>query len=350
MAPRKSAEKRQLEDVEVLEAAPRRRLGAKQAAEVAPAAVAAPEGKAPKVALDRGAVSGMLTQLKYAASEASNKKGTFLIESQQALAAYRALSDGQKPAFLKDYQEGRVKGSMIWVNGYSEKVENVASTSSSEGNNMLNRNQILKLNGFEPHTLKEDKMSVLLEGLLVEAETKFGYVRATEPHAIPELARYLYKWDNGSVRAQTRNEIDSLETKGDVVGKALQDMISSASGSSKCVVKFEHPEYQKLKGALPALRSGKKVLENKVSEMDDIMAAAYGAENMEKTAWKEADMAKAVLKRFVDDLRYMIPKLEKIAPADVTENDVLDAEKVKLLASTHLDGIKEKIRKLKAVL
>ena len=39
---------------------------------------------------------------------------------------------------------------MGWVNGYAEKVENIQSTSTSEGRNMLNRNQILKMNGFKP--------------------------------------------------------------------------------------------------------------------------------------------------------------------------------------------------------
>ena len=86
--------------------ATRRRLSTKQQPlEEPPAAAAAPaEGaKVPKVNLDRGAVSGMLTQLKYAANPESNKKGTFLFESQKALAAYRAMPDGQKPAFLKEY-------------------------------------------------------------------------------------------------------------------------------------------------------------------------------------------------------------------------------------------------------
>ena len=231
----------------------------------------------------------MLTQLKYAANPESNKKGTFLFESQKALAAYRAMPDGQKPAFLKEYQEGRSKGSMGWVSGYEEKVENIQSTSTSEGRNMLNRNQILKMNGFEPHTLKEDKIMVLLEGLLEESETKFGYNRDTEPHALPELVRYLYKWDNGSVKAKTKNDIDSLETKGDLSGKVLQDMFAGSSGSSGPVIKIEFPQHQKLRSALQPLRSAKKALENKVNEIDDIIAAASTAENLEKIAWKEAE-------------------------------------------------------------
>ena len=215
---------------------------------------------------------------------------------------------------------------------------------------MLNRNQILKMNGFKPHTLKEDKIMVLLEGLLEESETKFGYNRDTEPHALPELVRYLYKWDNGSVKAKTKNDIDSLETKGDLSGKVLQDMFAGSSGSSGPVIKIEFPEHQKLRSALQPLRSAKKALENKVNEIDDIIAAASTAENLENIAWKEAESAKLILKRFVEELRYLIPKLEKLPPKDVQEVHCQEAERAKVLATTHLDGIKDKIKKLKAVL
>ena len=106
----------------------------------------------------------------------------------------------------------------------------------------------------------------------------------------------------------------------------------------------------KLKAALGPLRSGKKVLEGKASELQDLMAAASSPENEEKTAWKEAATALLTLKLCIDDLRFMIPKFEKIPATDVLASDVFSAEKAKGVASSHLDCIKEKLKKLKAVL
>ena len=140
-----------------------------------------------------------------------------------------------------------------------------------------------------------------------------------------------------------------MESKVDLGAKALQDMVT---GSSNGVVnlKIEHPEFQKLKAGLVPARSGKKALEGKLSELEDIMAASSSPANEEKVAWKDANDAKEILKKFIDELRREIPKMEKIEAADVVPNDVKTAENYKSLATAHLDAMKDKIKKLKAVL
>jgi hypothetical protein len=319
-------------------------------APVVPDGDAVSKGDGDKV--DRAACSGMLTLLKYRSDPEKNRKGTLLSESQKALEVYKALPDGKKPQFIRDYEANKKSGNMNFVNTYKETVENVKEDTNTLLDQMLNRAQILRANGLDPKDYNDAKQEKLLEHLLSEAEAKFEYSRTVnENKDLPELSKYRYIVDQGRKIEKKRKETDSFNINGTVSGKALENMMSGSSASGEAVVKVENPLSPKLKEIMTALKSAKSLLEKKYNEGSDLYATCVGVkEHEEKTAVKQYAPALKLVNTFIDELRLFIAVMDKVKVPDVLQSHVDDAEKKKALAVVHVDSFKEKTRHLKAVL
>jgi hypothetical protein len=261
------------------------------------------------------------------------------------------LPNEKKDSFIKLFEKN--KGNLNWVHDFKEKNTSFNKVENTTEENFLNRNQIFRLNGFDPRDFKDDEAANRMLMLLIkQSEELNGYTSTTKEHATePLLNLYFYIHNKGLKKSSGSEDAQTLE--GSVqVSKQLAKNIASIADADVVVVKYENEHVLKVKELSQALTSGKVVLKKLLDHAADFLADLKAKRDSNTFAIRaEVELALTEAHEFLADLR------DKVAMAQVAE---LQPEEAKTLAEAmqllvqkalvHTEGMKLKNRQMKTFL
>ena len=221
----------------------------------------------------------------------------------------------------------------------------------------MNRNQILKHNGFDAIQLGEKHADSLLEDLLKESEEKYGHNRTKQESSTgnPLLTKYMYIKDGGVTRSVVQSDSSSWHRdSNNVADKALPASLQEPGGAALqlVAVKKENPAFAQFVELAAVTESAKTALEKIRGQAEDL-SCKLKARPDQGCQLQGNVMADATTKisTTLQELREAVAKNGTIDPSyNELPSWVANLKKLKDVAIVHQDGFKGLKRKATAML
>jgi hypothetical protein len=272
----------------------------------------------------------------------------------QTQQAYKNLPNEKKMDFIATFEKN--KGSLGWVNNYSEGSKRFASEASETVDNFMNKFQILKLNGLSIKDFEsEEESDRILKLLIQESEENNNYKSEVKEHPTePKLNRFFYVFNKGVHKKEGTEDNSEISSSSDLTKTQLKTLMDAANGKVLLDIKIENPAILKLKEKCAALQSAKKVLQEQLNKLADThaelkakkLSAPYNgvAELLNEVA---AILEKA--DEFMKELRETLPvAMHHSVDADEAKSLLPVLELISEKALVHIDGMKMKWRQMKS--
>jgi hypothetical protein len=265
--------------------------------------------------------------------------------------AYEDLTNDKKDSFIKLFEKNR--GNLNWVHEFTEKNTTFNKVETGTEENFLNRNQIFRLNGFDPRDFAdEDAAARMLKLLIKQSEELNGYTSTTQEHADePLLNLYFYIHSKGVKRTAGNEDAQTFDGTAQVTKQMAKSMAAIADGDG-VQLKYENEHVLKVKELGTVLNTAKVVLKKLLDQAADYLADLKAKKDSNTSAIRgEVEAALSEANDFLVDLR------DKVAQAQVAELQPDEAkplaEAMQLLVQkglVHTEGLKLKNRQMKTFL
>jgi len=243
------------------------------------------------------------------------------------------------------------KGSLTWVHAFTEDHSTFSSTSTTTVDNYLNRNQILRLNGFEPSDFDSEAASEeMLQLLIKQSEEVNGYISEVKPHPThPVLNLYYYVQNQGVSKSSGSKDMQTLSGNSQVNKNMVKSITDAAGEPGKIQIKFENADVLKVKELSTAIGTGKQKLKVLLDQGADLLSEL----KVKKESTTESLQAE-VQSALDEATLFMAEVRDTLAKSTLAE---LQPEEAKLLvqamqlvlnkALIHTEGLKLKIKQMR---
>ena len=258
-----------------------------------------------------------------------------------------------KHEFLKKFTQNRKD--LSWVTSFEIANETRAESVGEVQSGFFNRNEILKMNGFQPADLNKKEAFSLLLDLLEECKTLHNVHCDQIDHENPMMVKWWYVKTTASkeltVETQSEKTTDHVAGEQSKFQKALEagPCSSSASGSGGLQIKLENPHLAQFKSRLAVLKVGKSSLQRQYDQGKDVSAAVLAKKiDSDMLRFKNA---MDLLGEFIEKVRTKIAQFDGFGPETEVQNHMVEMEQLIIEATSHNDGFKlimKEVRKMLA--
>lgn len=271
----------------------------------------------------------------------------------QTQQAYKNLPNEKKSDFIAAFEKN--KGSLGWVNNYSEGSKRFASEASMTVDSFMNKFQILKLNGLNIKDFEsEEESDRILKLLIQESEETNNYKSEVKEHPTePKLNRYFYVFNKGVHKSEGTEDNSEITSSSDLNKAQMKSLMDAANGKALLDIKVENPAILKLKEKCAALQSAKKVVQEQLCKLADTHAELK-AKKLSHHGDVDAllNEVAAILEKvgeFMKELRETLPvAMHHSVDADEAKKLLPALELLSEKALVHIDGMKLKWRQMKS--
>ncbi len=174
------------------------------------------------------------------------------------------------------------------------------------------RNEILRLNGFDPYQHEKKEAAKILEALLSEAETEHKYERQEQKHEVPALCRWYYVHEKGVEKSKGSSSKDIWKMQANPNKRAIKEFESTASIEEQ---KERNPQYLEYRSEVKSLKQAMTIMQKKYTQAKDLNAKLSKLNDKDKENMAIRDQlakALAIFDSYLDSLRLFFVESEEV--------------------------------------
>ena len=162
--------------------------------------------------MPRDELAKMLNYFRYHGTISKSTTTALKDDCLAAKSACERLAPEKKVEFLQRFKSSK-KGDLTWVQSFVSKTSEEDSSTVTQTEEWLNRNQIFALNAMNPETLGEEQADRVCQALINMSEEQFGFSAEKCTHPIEILSTWLYKRHLGVRHDEKKSKTETWSDK-----------------------------------------------------------------------------------------------------------------------------------------